>query len=88
MITPQQCRAARVGIGRNGLSRKELAGAAQVAERTVIDFERGARTPINATLQAIRRALEGYGVSFPAAHHIVFPDPDLEHELPLSGGGQ
>ncbi len=82
-ITAQQCRAARVGIGKNGLSRKDLAAAAGVAERTLIDFERGARTPINATLEAIKRALEGYGVGFPAAHQIALPDPDAEPELPL-----
>lgn len=82
-ITPQQCRAARVGIGKNGISRKDLAAAAQVAERTVIDFERGAREPIPATLNAIKQALEGHGVRFPAPHHVILPDPGAEPELPL-----
>lgn len=45
-------------------SRKRLANAAEVAERTLIDFERGARHPYRRTLLDIRRTLEGAGVVF------------------------
>lgn len=45
-------------------SRAKLAGRASVSERTITDFERGARQPINASLQAIRFALESAGVQF------------------------
>ena len=45
-------------------SRLRLAEAANVAERTLIDFERGARQPYDRTLADIRRALEQAGVIF------------------------
>ena len=45
-------------------SRRDLAEAADVAERTVVDFERGARRPYNRTLRDIRRAIENAGVIF------------------------
>jgi len=45
-------------------SRRNLAAAADVAERTIIDFERGARSPYDRTLRDIRRALEDAGVIF------------------------
>ncbi len=44
--------------------RKSLASAAQVAERTVVDFERGARRPLDRTLRDIKGALEEAGVVF------------------------
>jgi len=37
-----------------------------VGERTIADFESGARAPIRATLSAIQRALEAAGVEFMA----------------------
>lgn len=75
-ITARQCRAARVGID---MSRDELAKSAAVAERTVIDFERGARQPIAATRQAIRLALERAGVEFRDGGWIKLPpEPDEE----------
>ncbi|MBB3930056.1 transcriptional regulator with XRE-family HTH domain [Kaistia hirudinis] len=46
------------------LSRGDLARLAGVAERTIADFEGGRRTPIRATLGAIRKALETAGVIF------------------------
>jgi transcriptional regulator with XRE-family HTH domain len=61
MITPSQCRAARAIIG---LSRKEVAQAANVAERTLVDFERGARQPYARTLKDVKIALEEAGVEF------------------------
>lgn len=47
-----------------GWSRPRLANEAQVAERTVIDFERGARNPQASTVAAIRAALEASGIEF------------------------
>jgi transcriptional regulator with XRE-family HTH domain len=60
-ILPEQCRAARALIG---WSRDQLAEAARVALRTVVDFERGARRPYDRTLLDIRQALEKGGVIF------------------------
>jgi len=61
MIISAQCRAARALLN---WSRKDLADAAKVAERTIVDFERGAREPYERTLRDIREALEGAGVVF------------------------
>ncbi len=47
-----------------GWSRRRLADASRVAERTLIDFERGARNPYDRTLVDIRRALEEAGIIF------------------------
>ena len=47
-----------------GWSRDQLAKSALVAERTLVDFERGARNPLNRTLADIRRALEDAGIIF------------------------
>ena len=60
-ISPEQCRAARALIG---WSRRLLVEASQVSERTLIDFERGARNPHRRTLVDLRRALEEAGVVF------------------------
>ena len=61
MLTAAQCRAARALIE---WSRESLAEASHVALRTIVDFERGAREPRDATLAALRRALEAAGVIF------------------------
>lgn len=61
MIIPAQCKAARAMLG---WSRKRLSKAAGVAERTLVDFERGARSPYPRTLADIQRALEAAGVEF------------------------
>ena len=66
-ISPEQCRAARALLR---LSRHQLAWFADVAERTIIDFERRARSPRQRTLADLRSELEYAGV--------VFFDPD-EH---------
>jgi transcriptional regulator with XRE-family HTH domain len=60
-ITPGQCRAARALLG---WSRRQLSQSAQIAERTLVDFERGARRPLNRTLADVRRALEEAGIIF------------------------
>lgn len=59
MITAEQCRAGRALIE---WSRADLAKASKVSERTITDFERGARSPINASLAALAGALEAAGV--------------------------
>lgn len=60
-ITPEQCRAARALID---WSRDTLSAEAKVAKRTLVDFERGARTPYERTIDAIQSALESAGVIF------------------------
>ncbi len=45
-------------------SRAELASNARVAERTIIDFERGARRTYSQTLGALRAAMEDAGIEF------------------------
>ncbi|MEM1344115.1 MAG: helix-turn-helix transcriptional regulator [Pseudomonadota bacterium] len=60
-ITPPQCRAARAMVD---MDQAALASAAQVSRNTVVDFERGRRTPGVNNLSAIQRALEEAGVIF------------------------
>ncbi len=60
-IEPEQCRAARALLG---WSQADLAARAAVAKQTLVDFERGARTPYDRTLADIRAALETAGVEF------------------------
>jgi transcriptional regulator with XRE-family HTH domain len=60
-ISREQCRAARALLD---WSQAELAEAAKVARQTVVDFERGARTPYPNNLEAIRSALKAAGVEF------------------------
>jgi transcriptional regulator with XRE-family HTH domain len=47
-----------------GWSQADLAEHAKVARQTVVDFERGARTPYPHSLSAIRAALEAAGAEF------------------------
>ena len=61
MIAKEQSRAARALIG---WSRADLAKASKVSERTITDFERGARSPINSSLAALAGAFETAGVEF------------------------
>ena len=60
-ITAAQCRAGRALLD---WSRDKLAAKAGSALRTIVDFERGAREPRAATIEALRRALEAAGVEF------------------------
>jgi ribosome-binding protein aMBF1 (putative translation factor) len=60
-MKPEQCRAARAWLD---WSQEELAGIANVSTSTVRDFEKGRRTPIISTQEAIKRALEEKGISF------------------------
>jgi transcriptional regulator with XRE-family HTH domain len=60
-LSPAQCRAARALIE---WSRQDLAQHAGVAVRTIADFEAARRTPIRATLAAMRSSFEAAGVIF------------------------
>jgi ribosome-binding protein aMBF1 (putative translation factor) len=59
MLTPEQCRAAR---GWLDWSQEDLAKKAKVSLSTIRDFEKGRRTPIANSLDAIQRALEAKGI--------------------------
>jgi DNA-binding XRE family transcriptional regulator len=61
MLISSQCRAARAMLE---WSRVALSEKSQVSERTIIDFERGARTPQKSTKLAIRTAFEKAGIEF------------------------
>jgi transcriptional regulator with XRE-family HTH domain len=67
-LLPAQCRAARALLG---WSRERLAEAADVALRTVVDFEREARRPHEQTLSRLRGALETGGVVFIAEDSVA-----------------
>ncbi|MFT8723583.1 MAG: helix-turn-helix transcriptional regulator [Acetobacter malorum] len=60
-LSAAQCRGARAMLG---ISQTELAEAASVSRQTIVDFERGARTPYANNLAALRKALEAAGVEF------------------------
>lgn len=60
-ISSAQCRAARALLR---WSQDELHRRSKVAQRTIADFERDARTPFGRTLSDIREALEAGGVVF------------------------
>ena len=61
VMLPEQCRAARATLG---WSQIQLAEAAKVAKKTLVDFERGAHSPYARTLAAIQNALESAGIEF------------------------
>jgi transcriptional regulator with XRE-family HTH domain len=61
MISPSQSRAAR---GLLDWSQQELASKAKVGVVTVRQLEAGVHQPRRATLDVIRRCLEGAGVEF------------------------
>lgn len=60
-FTAAQCRAAR---GLLGWSQADLSRESTVSEKTLSDFEKGARTPYPRTLADLQRALESAGVEF------------------------
>lgn len=61
MLTREQCRAGRAMLD---WSRGDLAKACGLSERTITDFERGARDPHANNLAAIVRAFEAAGLEF------------------------
>jgi len=60
-LAPETCRAGRALLA---WSQRRLAEEAQTAISTVADFERGARTPIANSVDALTKALENGGVRF------------------------
>jgi DNA-binding XRE family transcriptional regulator len=62
-ISPAQCRAARALIE---MDQATLAEAANISRNTVVDFEKGRRTPNTNNLLALQAALEAAGVIFVA----------------------
>jgi len=60
-ISAAQCRGARAMLG---WSREELADASSVHLRTIVDFEREARSPRAATFEALEAAFNRAGISF------------------------
>ena len=60
-ISPERCRAAR---GLLGWSQQELASRAQVARKTIADFELSQVNPHPRTLRDVVAALEAAGVEF------------------------
>jgi transcriptional regulator with XRE-family HTH domain len=61
MITPAQCRAARALLD---WPREWLASESGISASSISDFERNVGAPRNATLNALRRALEKAGIEF------------------------
>lgn len=61
VISARQCRAAR---GALGWSQGELADRARVSRSMIVDFEKGTRMPIEATIGSVRDALETAGMTF------------------------
>ena len=61
MINSAQCRGARAMLN---WSRQDLADASKVSDRTITDFERGARQPYTRTLRDIKEAFETAGIEF------------------------
>jgi DNA-binding XRE family transcriptional regulator len=62
-ISPAQCRAARALVE---MDQATLAQAANLSRNTVVDFEKGRRTPNTNNLIALQAALEAVGVIFVA----------------------
>jgi DNA-binding transcriptional regulator YiaG len=61
LMSPEQCKAARALLR---MEQEDLANAAGVARSTVIDFEKGERKPRQASITALRGALEAAGIQF------------------------
>ena len=61
VLSPAQCRAAR---GLIAWTQGDLANAADVAKKTIADFERGTRKPYARTLRDLRTTLETAGIEF------------------------
>src|SRR5689334_5175617 len=61
ILTSCQCRGARAMLD---WSQSHLATTAGISRQTIVDFERGARTPYKSSLVTLRAALEGAGIEF------------------------
>jgi DNA-binding transcriptional regulator YiaG len=73
ILTPGQCRAARAWLN---WSAKQLADRAKVHRMTVQRFEAEESSPIAATVQLIRDALEDAGIEFVGEHGVHFRKPE------------
>ena len=60
-LSPAQCRAARALLA---WSQEDLVRHANITKKTIADFERGATTPRQQTLDQIFAAFNGAGVEF------------------------
>jgi transcriptional regulator with XRE-family HTH domain len=60
-LSPALCRAAR---GFLGWSQTELGQRARAAPKTIVDFERGTRSPHFRTLDALKKVFEDEGIVF------------------------
>jgi ribosome-binding protein aMBF1 (putative translation factor) len=60
-LSPRQCRSARVSLGWN---QAQLASRAQLARKTVADFESGAHPSNRRTVRDLRHCLELGGIGF------------------------
>lgn len=69
LLTPRQTKAARALLG---WGREDLARAAGLAPRTLVDFEIGAREPNKATRRALARAIEDAGVALLDSEGVAF----------------
>jgi hypothetical protein len=67
-LTPELCRAGRALLA---WTQRELAERAQTAVSTVADFERGSRTPIPNSVDAITAAFEAGGVRFDGGRAVL-----------------
>jgi transcriptional regulator with XRE-family HTH domain len=82
LITPDQCRAAR---GLLGWSQQLLASRAQVARKTVADFEMRQVTPFERTLRDIVRAFDAAGVELIAEQEgVCGPGVRLKWKAPIA----
>jgi DNA-binding XRE family transcriptional regulator len=61
IMTPEHCRAARALLD---WSQDQLADTARVGRQTVVDFERGVRSPKQKSFAAMQTALETHGIQF------------------------
>ena len=70
-----------------GWTQTDLAQKARVARQTLVDFERGARTPFPNNIGAIRSALEAAGVEFIATSDgragVLLAAPVAESPAPM-----
>lgn len=71
-LSVEQCRAGRALLG---WSQEQLAAQAKATQRTVADFERGARQPYGRTLLDLREAMERGGVVFLADGELAAGGP-------------
>ena len=70
-MTPAQCAAARALLGWN---QAQLADNAGVGRQTVVGFERGRRSPNQASMDGMMAALLGSGIEFIGHSGVVLRD--------------